>query len=287
MVPAGAAPPLFEPDRKHIHRRITQRWCHNVRVDIACSVVDLARGLGLVVEEPVALRSTNNVLVWLRPSMVVAKISRRAGMAANELSIAKALAAAGAPVVPPANDVGDRLHRVAGGDVTFWKYEPQDEVSSATATSIAVALFDLHNALATLGTVISLPTYEIQITDAVRSLDNREFAPELRVEDRSLLRQALSSGKEVLAQRGDTRRIIHGSPHSMNILVVAGEPRFIDFETVQIGPLEWDLAHLESEVADHYPAPFDVDALAVCRLMVSATTATWCWNALRARPRYA
>jgi Ser/Thr protein kinase RdoA (MazF antagonist) len=237
-----------------------------------------------MVEEPVALRSTNNVLVWLRPSMVVAKISSRPGMAANELAIAKALAAAGAPVVPPADVVGDRLHDVSGRDVTFWKYEPQDEISSATARSIAVALFDLHGALATLGSVISLPNYEIQITDAIRSLDNQDFAPELRGEDRFLLRQALSSGKDDLAQLGDTRRIIHGSPHGMNTLVVAGEPRFIDFETVQVGPLEWDLAHLGPKVADHYPAPFDVHALAVCRLTVSATTSTWCWDGLERGP---
>jgi hypothetical protein len=37
----------------------------------------------------------------------------------------------------------------------------------------------------------------------------------------------------------------------MNILVVAGCPRFIDFETVQVGPIELDIAHLEPEVASH------------------------------------
>ncbi len=255
-----------------------------MRVDIIASVVVLARRLGLVVEEPVALRSTNNVLVWLRPSMVVAKISSRPGMAANELAIAKALAAAGAPVVPPARDVADRLHRVAGRDVTFWKYEPQDQIEGSNSESIAMALFDLHGALATLGSLISLPTCDTQIIDAIHSLDNQDFAPELRVEDRAILRQALSSSRETLAQLHDTYRIVHGSPHRMNILVVAGGPRFIDFETVQIGPLEWDLAHLEPEVADHYPAPLDVDALAVCRLTISATTSTWCWAGLGRGP---
>jgi hypothetical protein len=255
-----------------------------VWVDVIASVVVLARKLGLVVEEPVALRSTNNVLAWLRPSMVVAKISSRAGMAANELAIAKALSSVGAPVVPPASDVGDRLHRVAERDVTFWRYEPQDQTSSASSMSIAMALFDLHGALSTLASMLSPPTFDIQIIDAIHFLDNQDFAPELQVEDRYFLRQALNSGRETLAQIHDTHRIIHGSPHGMNILVVAGEPRFIDFETVQVGPLEWDLAHLEPEVADHYPAPLDVDTLAVCRLMVSATTSTWCWAGLERGP---
>jgi hypothetical protein len=253
-------------------------------VDITTSVVDFARSLGLVVKEPVALRSTNNVLVWLCPSKVVAKISCRPGMAANELAVATALSAAGAPVVPPANGVGDRLHRVAGRDVTFWKYEAQDNISSASPASIAMALFELHGALSRLGSKISPPKCGTEITDAIRSLNNQEFAPQLRGEDRNLLLQALHSGKEAFAQLHDTHRIIHGSPHGMNILVVAGEPRFIDFETVELGPLEWDLAHLEPEVAVHYPTPFDADALAVCRLMISATTSTWCWAGLDRGP---
>ena len=140
-----------------------------------------------------------------------------------------------------------------------------------------MALFELHGALSRLGSKIPPPTYGTEITDAIHSLNNQEFAPELRGEDRNLLLQALNSGKEAFAQLHDTYRSIHGSPRGMNTLVVAGEPRFIDFETVELGPLEWDLAHLEPEARDHYPIPFDARAVAVCRLMVSATTSTWCW----------
>ena len=83
-----------------------------------------------------------------------------------------------------------------------------------------------------------------------------------------------------LAKMTGSERVIHGSPHRFNILVVDAAPMFIDFETVELGPIEWDLAHLEPEIADFYPGEFDYQALALCRVMVSAATSTWCWDGL-------
>lgn len=247
-------------------------------------VVALAKGLGLTVNDPVPLRSTNNLLVWLKPSMVVAKVSIRAGLAANELAIARALALAGAPVVPPAAGIGDRLYRVADKDLTFWKYEPQGDNQEVDPQSIALALFDLHTVLDSLRSTISIPSYEIQVVDALHVLEDQDYAPELPADDRAVLQRALGLGRERLPELVDTDRTIHGSPHGMNMLVVEGHPRFIDFETVQVGPIEWDLAHLEAGVAGCYPAPLNVDALALCRLIISATTSTWCWGGLDRGP---
>jgi hypothetical protein len=261
-----------------------ETWVMIVPVEQIDPVVVLARRLGLTVGKPVPLRSTNNVLVWLRPSMVVAKVSTRPGMAANELAIAKALALAGAPVVAPASEIGDCLYRVAGSDVTFWKYEPQDDSKDSDSRSIALALFELHVALDTLRSAMALPSYETQVVDAVHSLADQSFAPELPDEDRAVLLRALSVGQQRLSKLTNTDRIIHGSPHAMNILIVEGSPRFIDFETVQVGPIEWDIAHLEPAVGNSYPAPLDVDALALCSLMISAATSTWCWGGLNRGP---
>jgi hypothetical protein len=247
-------------------------------------VVALAKSLGLAVNEPVPLRLTNNVLVWLRPSMVVAKVSTRPDMAAIELAIARALALAGAPVVPPAAAVGDCLYRVADRDVTFWRYEPQDDSHEPDSPSIALALFQLHGVLDTLRSAIVVPSYDTQVEDAFHALTNEDFARELPAEDRAVLLQALSLGRQRLPGLANTDRIIHGSPHRMNILVVDGSPRFIDFETVQVGPIEWDIAHLEPEVASRYPGPLDADVLALCRLIISAATATWCWGGLDRGP---
>jgi hypothetical protein len=253
-------------------------------MDIVASVVDLATALGLVVEEPVPLRSTNNVVIWLRPSAVVAKISSRPGTAADELAIARMLAEAEAPVVAPAPGVGHRLHRVGDHDVTFWPYVSQEAVTEPGPESIARALHALHAALATLGPGTPSRTYAEHISDALAALDRPDFAPELQADDRALLHRTLADGAATLARTAATGPIIHGSPHRLNIVVVAGSPRFIDFETVQHGPLEWDLAHLDTEVADHYPGVLDPDVLARCRLLVSATTSTWCWDGLDRGP---
>jgi Ser/Thr protein kinase RdoA (MazF antagonist) len=253
-------------------------------MDVVAAVVDLARKLGVVVEEPVPLRSTNNHVIWLRPSAVVAKIYAANRRSTDELGVARVLADAGAPVVPPAEGVGRQVYRVGDREVTFWRYESQENISEPSPESLAQALGALHEALMTLGVNGPTRTYEEQITDAIHALDRPEFAPELRGDDRGLLRRALRTGQVTLAKTIDTGRIIHGSPHRMNIVIVAGSPRFIDFETVQRGPLEWDLAHLEPEVAAHYPGRLDFDALALCRILVGATTSTWCWEGLHRGP---
>ena len=55
---------------------------------------------------------------------------------------------------------------------------------------------------------------------------------------------------------------------------------FIDFETVELGPFEWDLAHLDEEVTGLYPADLDEDLLQTCRISISAATSTWCWEGI-------
>ncbi len=213
------------------------------------SVVALAARLGLDVGEPVPLRSTNNLVMWLRPSDVVAKISSVPGAASAELAVARALTDKGAPIVSPARRIGQRPYGIAQGEVTFWEYVPQDGVTPPRPESIARALGDLHGALSTLKAEAVSRTSEEVVTGSLRALDGPDFAPELRSDDRDLLRRALSDGVVALSTQTGADRPIHGSPHRMNILVDVGVLRFIDFETVQRGPLEWDLAHLEPMVA--------------------------------------
>jgi hypothetical protein len=214
----------------------------------------------------------------------VAKISTGGGRAGDELAIARRLFDEGAPVVPPADGIGNQLHRLGDREVTFWRYASQDEVTEPSPLSIAEALWALHEGLMAIGPHGRLPTYAEPLTDAIRALDRSSFAPELNSDDRDLLRHVLRDGAATLAGAVGPQPIIHGSPHRMNIVVVEGSVRFVDFETVRRGPLEWDLAHLEPKVAEHYRGAIDVDILATCRLLVSATTSTWCWDALTRGP---
>lgn len=76
---------------------------HATSVQAAISVaIDVARRLGLTVEEPVLLRSTNNVVARLRPANVVAKVSGGGNSRLlADLQVARELAALGGPVVSP------------------------------------------------------------------------------------------------------------------------------------------------------------------------------------------
>ena len=46
-------------------------------MDAVGSALDVAAGLGMDVIDPQSLRSTNNTVIWLRPTPVVAKVAQR------------------------------------------------------------------------------------------------------------------------------------------------------------------------------------------------------------------
>ena len=247
-------------------------------MDEVAAAVTLAGRLGLVVDDPVVLRSTNNTVLWLRPSAVVAKVSHAETSAARELAYARELVDRGAPVVAPADGVGAEVHEVGGWFLTLWRHLPHDDVPPASGEAVAIALHALHEALVLLPEATTLPGCDAQLRDAIRALEDPSYAPLLVGGDRALLHTTLGASLAVLQSVPGVA--IHGSPHSMNVLVDDGRPVFIDLETVQRGPVEWDLAHLGPEVAAHYPAPFDRDVLVECRIAVSASTSTWCWGSL-------
>lgn len=92
-------------------------------------VADYVRALDIHVDAPVMLRSTNNAVAWLATSDVVAKVAGAGGRLAHELTVSQFLASIDAPIVAPHVKLGDRVHTVAGRDVTFWTYVPQRNLS--------------------------------------------------------------------------------------------------------------------------------------------------------------
>jgi hypothetical protein len=82
---------------------------------------------------------------------------------------------------------------------------------------------------------------------------------------------------ELASYRAD-QHALHGSPHNANALVVGGEPRFIDCETACRGPMEWDLAHVGSDVAAAYPERCEDRVRVIRAALVSVKTAARCWR---------
>ena len=255
---------------------------HPVRMDAMSRAVRLARRLGVSVDMAVPLRSTNNIVAWLRPSPIVAKVSTHKARSSDELAVAQRLSEANAPVVPPTDVVDPGVHDVGGCYVTLWRHVVPDDAPPSSA-AVAASLLELHRALRLPGVACSRPSFKVQLTDALRALREPGFAPDLGDGDRDLLGDALVTAVESF-EPDFAEKVIHGSPHRFNILAVDHQALFIDFETVQHGLLEWDLAHLEPDVAQHYADEVDPELLARCRVALSATTATWCWAGLHRGP---
>ena len=95
------------------------------------AAIAVASSFRLSGTEPVVLSDTNNLVLWLRPTPVVAKVAtghhRRLGL---ELAVAKHLRERGAPIVPPAGALPQEVHQLGGFEITFWEYQQPDPVVS-------------------------------------------------------------------------------------------------------------------------------------------------------------
>jgi Phosphotransferase enzyme family len=241
------------------------------------AAVTIGREFGLAVTEAVTLADSNNVVVWLTPSPVVARVGTGHHRSLSlELHVARHLVACRAPVFAPAPELPQVVHHLAGFDVTFWQYHADDRAEDVDPAKLAVALSQLHQALATYPGV--LPSYEVELDEVGDVLHNHSRSAALDHCDRDVLLAALDRFRAELASYRADRHALHGSPHSNNVLVVGGAPRFIDFETACRGPIDWDLAHVGADVAAAYPSVSDDRVRASCAALVSVKTAAWCWT---------
>jgi hypothetical protein len=235
----------------------------------------IAARFGVVASNPVTLADSNNVVVWLAPSPVVAKVGtghhRRLRL---ELAAARHLVAEGVPVVAPSPELPQDVHHLAGFDLTFWAYQAPDPTEPEPGR-LGVALLALHEALTTFSD--PLPCHDDELDQVGRILMDARCSPALQDADRSLLVAGLDRFRAELGACDWDSRALHGSPHDSNVLVVDGAPLFIDFETVCRGPVEWDLAHVGPAAATAYPVGFHPQVRDLCQALASIKTAAWCW----------
>jgi hypothetical protein len=247
--------------------------------DAICAAVQVAREHGLVVADPFPLRSTNNVVAWLRPSGIVAKVgvgrNARLGL---ELEVALALSALGAPVVSPATELPAVVHSRGGLDITFWRYHPQPPEVCIEARDTLKALRQLHQALERMSLLRAcLPSY-MRDLEIARGLLDGPGLPALGTADNELLALTFDRLQGEVEALAPAHVVLHGSPHAYNVLIVEGAPRFIDFETVCTGPVEWDLVHVERD--DDEELRSATVCAKLCQTLAdlaSVTTAIWCW----------
>ena len=242
-------------------------------VDAAVRVADRC---GLADADPVVLGETNNVVVWLRPHPVVARVGRwphSVERLRREHSVATALARSDAPIAPPFAGARPITDAPTGYVVTLW--ERLDGTADAVdPIELGRSLRALHEHLASYDG--DLPDFRHDVRLARRALDDDRATAALADEDRALLRRAIDTLVPRIAADAVAARPLHGEPHGANLLATPAGPRWIDLEDVCRGPVEWDLAFLPDESAAAFD-DVDREVLSLMRVLNSARTATWCW----------
>jgi thiamine kinase-like enzyme len=165
------------------------------------------------------------------------------------------------------------LHRT-GFAVTLWIYYEQSrqEVSPA---DYAKALERLHAGMAQVD--VAVPHFTDRVAEAQRLVASRDRTPGLEDSDRELLSSTLRSRSRTISERSSPEQLLHGEPHSGNLLNTKGGPLFIDLETCCRGPVEFDLAHVPEDVSECYSSA-DQELLRECRALVLAMVAAWRWD---------
>jgi molybdopterin-guanine dinucleotide biosynthesis protein A len=236
----------------------------------------LAARLGLGTIRPRILQDWNDTIVHLAPQRLVARVAT-SGVRSDdretqtrEVAVARHVSARGGPVVAPATRPRPGPHEHDALSLTLWEYV---EVAPREVPPMeaAAALRALHRALADYAG--PLPTLEERHARAHAAVSGD--LPALEPDRRRFLRHAF----ERLRQRahGASAHVLHGGPHSGNLLPTRDGLLWIDLDTVCRGPLEWDVAHLHEEAAALFPE-VDSELLATMKLLVSAEVAIWCFS---------
>lgn len=239
------------------------------------AATELVRSLGLVAHEVLDLHDSNRLTVRLLPCDLVARIGPvDPGGAQAEVDRALRLLHVGAPIGPLDPRIPPQVHVRDGFEVTLWTYCPPSPRPELPPTEYADALVRLHAAMRE--SRLEAPPFTSRVGSALELLEDPERTPRLTDLDRAFLRGTLLELGEEIGRRG-TQQSLHGEPHPGNILDTPGGPLIIDLETCCTGPVEFDLAHAPTQVAEHYPG-LDDELLEDCRILSRALATTWRWD---------
>jgi Ser/Thr protein kinase RdoA (MazF antagonist) len=240
------------------------------------AATSLAGALDLRVDDVVVIHNSNKLALRLLPCDVFARVAL-AGQedSALEVELAQRLAAIASPVAALEPRVDPRVYEGDGFAVTLWIYYEVVASDQVSPAEYADALYRLHAAMRSVE--IATPHFVERVARAERLVADRDETPALAEADRDLLLSTLRTAREEIHSRGAAEQLLHGEPHSGNVLSAQDGPLFIDFDTCCRGPIEFDVAHVPDEVRARYP---DVDQVLLqeCRRLVLAMVAAWRWD---------
>jgi hypothetical protein len=211
------------------------------------AAVAVARAHGLRVDDPVVLRDRLNVLVWLKPAPVVARVAGtiaavRPGdeWVRRELAVAGSLAAAGAPVVAPSAELPPGPHLCHERLVSFWTYVRPRE-APVDPVAAGEALRACHEALREFAG--SLPLLGV-ITEAEALLARLAAEHTLEPAAATALQHRFDDVRAALENLRAPVQPLHADAHLGNVLNGPDGPLWNDWEDTCLGPVGWDAACL-------------------------------------------
>lgn len=230
-----------------------------------------AAALGLRSDDVVVIHNSDRVVVRLLPCDVLVRVAPLADLSGSEfeVEVARRLAEVDAPAAELDPRVEPEVHVRDQFAISLWTY--YEPVRSEIAPPLyAEALGRYHAALRQID--LAAPHFTDRVAIALAAVNDPERTPALRDTDRELLRTALSAPIS-----GGADQLLHGEPHSGNLLNTHRGLLFVDLATCCRGPVEFDLAHAPEEVAEHYPGANHI-RMRQCRTLMWAMFTVWRWR---------
>ena len=236
-----------------------------------------ASAVGLSVDDAIVLQDSNRLVLRLMPCDVVVRVAPIAyhASAEFEVELAQRLAETGSPVAALDPRVEPRVHVRDGFAMNMWTHYEPVPPRAVPPADYAHALERLHAGMRQIDR--TTPHFTDRVAEAQQLVASREHTPALADADRELLSDTLGSQRQAIGERGAAEQLLHGEPHSSNVLITKIGPLFIDLETCCRGPVEFDIAHAPEDVSEHYP-DIDQELLRECRILVLAMVAAWRWD---------
>lgn len=207
--------------------------------------------IGYQANDAVVVHNSDRIAVRLLPCDILVRIAPEAWAEdfQFEAEVALRLAATDSPVGVLAPRAEPRVYLRDRFALTFWTY--YDPVGKIAPDAYANALIRIHAGLRQIE--LMAPHITVRIAGWAAEIDNPEQTPDLPVPDRELLRNTFRRVQNAISQWESTDQLLHGEPHPGNVLNTSNGPLFIDLQTCQRGPIEYDLAFVPEDVAVHYP----------------------------------
>ena len=210
-----------------------------------------ATELGLQVTDTVIIHNSDRIALRLIPCDVLVRIAPQAWEDSFqfEADVARLLTAIDSPIGELAAGVEPRVYVCDTFALTFWTY--YDHVGDIAPTAYADALMRMHAGLRQI--TFAAPHITERFGAWVEEVNNQEQTPDLPEPGRGLLRTTFNYVRNTMSRYPTSDQLLHGEPHPGNLLNTPIGPLFIDLQTCQRGPVEYDIAFLPEEAAIQYP----------------------------------